>query len=206
MIPILLADDENLIRSAMAAMLDLQDDLTVLADVGTGDELLALWRARVESGATPAVAIVDLQMPGRDGIETAIELLRISPDAGIVMVTSHGRPGYLKRALESGIRGFLPKTTSATTLAEVIRTVHKGGRYVDPELAAEAISTGDSPLTPRESDVLELALDGASIEEIAVRAHLSAGTTRNYLSSAMAKLSVSNRYEAAVRARERGWL
>ena len=206
MIPILLADDENLIRSAMAAMLDLQDDLTVLADVGTGDELLALWRARVESGATPAVAIVDLQMPGRDGTETAIELLRISPDAGIVMVTSHGRPGYLKRALESGIRGFLTKTTSATTLAEVIRTVHKGGRYVDPELAAEAISTGDSPLTPRESDVLELALDGASIEEIAVRAHLSAGTTRNYLSSAMAKLSVSNRYEAAVRARERGWL
>ncbi|NNG97986.1 response regulator transcription factor [Gordonia araii] len=206
MIPILLADDENLIRSAMASMLDLQDDLTVVADVGTGDELLDAWRARVDAGAEPAVAIVDLQMPGRDGIETAVELLSLTPDAGIVMVTSHGRPGYLKRALEAGIRGFLPKTTSATTLADVIRTVHGGGRYVDPELAAEAISTGDSPLTPRESDVLELALEGFSVEEIATRAHLSAGTTRNYLSSAMTKLAVSNRYEAAVRARERGWL
>jgi len=112
----------------------------------------------------------------------------------------------LKRALAAGVRGFLPKTTSAATLAEVIRTVHRGGRYVDPELAAEAISTGDSMLTAREADVLECAIDGASIDEIAKRVHLSPGTTRNYLSSAIAKLGVSNRYEAALEARSRGWI
>lgn len=123
-----------------------------------------------------------------------------------MIVTSHGRPGYLKRALASGVRGFLPKTASAATLTQVIRAVHAGGRYVDPELAAEAISAGDSPLTPREADVLELAAGGAGIEEIAARAHLSPGTTRNYLSSAMAKLGVANRYEAAVKARDLGWI
>ncbi|WP_228551341.1 DNA-binding response regulator [Mumia zhuanghuii] len=105
-----------------------------------------------------------------------------------------------------GVRGFLPKTSSASTLAAVIRTVHAGGRYVDPSLAAEAISTGDSPLTAHEADVLEFALDGASVEEIARRAHLAVGTTRNYLSAAMGKLSVGNRHEAALKARELGWI
>ncbi|MGW5923885.1 response regulator [Nocardia fluminea] len=206
MIPVLLADDETLIRAAMATMLGLEPDLEVVAHVGSGAELVAAWRRRAEEGEPVAVAVIDLQMPGIDGIDTAVELLRITPGAGTLIVTSHGRPGYLKRALAAGVRGFLPKTTSAATLAEVIRSVHGGGRYVDPELAAEAISAGDTVLTAREADVLEFAADGASVEDIAKRAHLSPGTTRNYLSSAMTKLGVSNRYEAALKAREKGWI
>ena len=206
MIPVLLADDETLIRTAMAAMLDLESDLEVVADVDSGEELIALWRRRVDDDDPPAVAVIDLQMHGIDGIDTAIELLEITPDAGILIVTSHGRPGYLKRALTAGVRGFLPKTVSAATLADVIRTVAAGGRHVDPQLAAEAISTGETVLTAREADVLEYAIDGASVEEIAARAHLSTGTTRNYLSTAMAKLGASNRYEAALKARRYGWI
>jgi len=206
MIPVLLADDETLIRSAMATMLGLEDDLDVVADVSTGEDLVRLWRARVDGGLPTAVAVLDLQLPGIDGIEVAQQILAMSPDAGTLIVTSHGRPGYLKRALSVGVRGFLPKTASAETLAAVIRSVHDGGRYVDPELAAEAISTGDSVLTAREADVLEFAIDGSSIDEIAARAHLSPGTTRNYLSSAMAKLAVANRYEAADKARYLGWI
>lgn len=205
MIPVFLADDETLIRAALATMLDLEADLEVVDHVGSGEELLAVWRQRAAS-EPPAVAVIDLQMPGIDGIETATQLQRLTPGAATLIVTSHGRPGYLKRALAAGVRGFLPKTTSAATLAEVIRTVHGGGRYVDPELAAEAISAGDTVLTAREADVLEYALDGSSVEDIARRAHLSPGTTRNYLSAAMAKLGVSNRYEAALRAREKGWI
>jgi two-component system response regulator DesR len=206
MIPVLLADDETLIRAAMATMLDLEADLKVVAHVDSGEELVALWRRRVDAGEPLAVAVIDLQMPGMDGVDTAIELLKLTPTAGTLIVTSHGRPGYLKRALAAGVRGFLPKTSSAATLAEVIRTAHAGGRYVDPELAADAISAGDSLLTPREADVLEFAADGSSVDEIARRAHLSAGTTRNYLSSAMAKLGVANRYEAALKARDHGWI
>ncbi|NNH71271.1 response regulator transcription factor [Nocardia uniformis] len=205
MIPVFLADDETLVRAALATMLGLEADLEVVDHVGSGEELIAAWRGRGGSGPV-AVAVIDLQMPGIDGIETAIELQRLTPGAGTLIVTSHGRPGYLKRALAAGVRGFLPKTTSAATLAEVIRTVHRGGRYVDPELAAEAISAGDTVLTAREADVLEYAIDGAPVEDIARRAHLSPGTTRNYLSSAMAKLGVSNRYEAALKAREKGWI
>ena len=206
MIPVFLADDEELIRVAMATMLDLDPAIEVKAHVGTGEELLALWQRHIDAAGDPAVAVIDLQLPGIDGIETAAEILMVTPDAPIVIVTSHGRPGYLKRALETGIRGFLPKTTPASTLSGVIATVHNGGRYVDPELAAEAISSGNSPLTPREADVLEYAITGASVEEIAGRAHLSVGTTRNYLSSAMNKLDATNRYEAALKARSLGWI
>lgn len=206
MIPVLLADDETLIRSAMATMLGLEPDLDVVEHVGTGEELVRLWRARLEAGDPVAVAVIDLQLPRLDGIDTASALLELTPGAGTMIVTSHGRPGYLKRALASGVRGFLPKTAAAATLADVIRIVHAGGRYVDPELAVEAIAAGNSPLTCREADVLEFAADGAGVEEIAARAHLSHGTTRNYLSSAMAKLGVANRYEAAVKARELGWI
>lgn len=117
-----------------------------------------------------------------------------------------GRPGYLKKALAGGVASFLPKTVSARVLADVVRQVHDGGRYVDPELAAEAISAGDSPLTPREADVLELAADGAAVEEIAQRAHLSPGTVRNYLSAAAAKLGAANRHEAVHVARRHGWI
>lgn len=206
MIPVLLADDETLVRTAMATMLDLEDDIEVVAHVDSGEQLVALWRARRDAGEPTAVAVIDLQMSGMDGIDTAIELLELTPDAGTLIVTSHGRPGYLKRALTAGVRGFLPKTTPAATLAQVIATVHSGGRYIDPELATEAISTGDSLLTAREADVLEFALDGASVEEIARRAHLTSGTTRNYLSSAVSKLNASNRYEAAIKARDLGWI
>ncbi len=205
-VPVVLADDETLIRSALATMLDLEEDLSVVAQVGSGEELVAWWRSRSRLQEAPAVAVVDLQMPGIDGITAVQQILQITPGAATLIVTSHGRPGYLKRALSAGVRGFLPKTTSAVTLAEAIRTVHGGARYVDPTLAAEAISSGDSVLTAREADVLEYALDGASVDLSAQRAHLSPGTTRNYLSSAMAKLEVGNRYEAALRARELGWI
>lgn len=206
MIPVLLADDETLIRSAMATMLDLEEDLTVVDHVGSGEDLVELWNARVTASEPDAVAVLDLQLPGIDGIEVAKQVLALSPQAGTIIVTSHGRPGYLKRALSVGVRGFLPKTTSAATLAEVVRRVHGGGRYVDPELAAEAIGTGDSVLTGREADVLEVALEGATIEDIAARLHVSPGTVRNYLSSAMAKLATPNRYAAARKARELGWI
>ncbi|MXG88832.1 response regulator transcription factor [Nocardioides flavescens] len=200
-ISLLLADDEHLIRTALAQMLDLEDDLDVVAQAAGGDEALA---AAVEHAVD--VAVLDLQMPGLDGIAVAEALATQLPGAGVVIVTSHGRPGHLKRALAAGVSGFLPKTASARTLAEVIRTVHGGGRYVDPELAAEAIAAGDSPLTPREADVLELADGGAPVEEIAQRAHLSPGTTRNYLSNAVAKLGAANRHEACAIARRMGWI
>ena len=201
MIRLLLADDENLIRGALAALLDLEDDLQVVAQAASGDEALAMAVAHA-----PDVAVLDLQMPGPDGIEVAARLRRLLPSCACLLVTGHGRPGHLKRALATGVRGFLPKTVPAQVLADVVRTVAAGGRYVDPQLAAEAIGAGDSPLTPRESDVLELAADGTGVEEIAVRASLSPGTVRNYLSSATQKLQAANRHEAVARARELGWI
>ena len=201
MIRLLLADDENLIRSALAALLGLEDDLQVVGEAGSGDEALAMARLH-----RPDVAVLDLQMPGPDGIAVAEVLRQELPSCAGIIVTSHGRPGHLKRALAAGVRGFLPKTATASVLAEAVRAVHGGGRYLDPELAAEAISAGDSPLTPRETDVLELAADGVPIEEIARRAALSAGTVRNYLSSAATKLGAANRHEAVSRARTHGWI
>lgn len=201
MIRLLLADDENLIRDALATLLGLEDDLEVVGQAASGTEAVA-----VASKLSPDVAVLDLQMPGLDGIEVAEKLARVVPGCVCMILTSHGRPGHLKRALETGVRGFLPKTTSAPVLAGVIRQVHAGGRYVDPELAADAIAAGASPLTAREADVLELAADGAAVDEIASRAHLSPGTVRNYLSAAVAKLGVANRHEAARMARARGWI
>ncbi|OCI31138.1 response regulator transcription factor [Oerskovia enterophila] len=201
MIRILLADDENLIRDALATLLSLEDDLEVVVQAASGTEALAAARKH-----TPDVAVLDLQMPGLDGIELAQALAAEVPGCGVVMVTSHGRPGYLKRALEAGVRAFLPKTVSSRVLADVVRQVHAGGRYVDPELAAEAIAAGASPLTPREADVLELAAGGAPVEEIATRASLAPGTVRNYLSSAAAKLGATNRHEAVHLARRHGWI
>lgn len=201
MIRVLLADDENLIRAAMATMLGLEVDIEVVAQAASGPEAVAMARAH-----RPDVAVLDLQMPGLDGIAAAARIKADVPGCATMIVTSHGRAGYLKKALSGGVRGFLPKTVSAPVLAQVVRTVHGGGRYVDPELAAEAISAGDSPLTPREADVLELAADGAGVEEIARRASLSPGTVRNYLSSACGKLGAANRHEAAARARRVGWI
>ena len=201
MIRVLLADDENLIRSALAQMLDLEEDIEVVAQAADGAQAIAAARS-----TTPDVAVLDLQMPDLDGIEVAQGIARDVPTCAALIVTSHGRPGYLKRALASGVAGFLPKTTSAATLAQVVRIVHAGGRHVDAELAAEAIAAGDSPLTPRESDVLEAAAGGAPIDAIAGKVSLSPGTVRNYLSSASAKLGVSNRHEAVAKARQLGWI
>ncbi|WP_338889793.1 response regulator transcription factor [Rhodococcus sovatensis] len=201
MIRVLLADDENLIRTALATMLALEDDIEIVAQTESGESAVTAAKE-----FAPDVAVLDLQMGGIDGIEAASAIAAAVPSCASIIVTSHGRPGYLKKALSAGVRGFLPKTTSASTLAEVVRTVHGGGRYVDPTLAAEAIGAGDSPLTPRESDVLEFAADGATVAEIAARAHLSQGTTRNYLSAAAAKLGAANRHEASAIARRHGWI
>ncbi|GAA0981301.1 MULTISPECIES: response regulator transcription factor [Nocardiopsidaceae] len=198
---ILVADDEHLIRDAIAGLLDLEDDFEVVGQAASGDEALAT-ALRVR----PDVALLDLQLPGPDGIEVARRLAAELPDCRCVIVTSHGRPGYLKSALAAGVRGFLPKTVSSRTFAEVVRKVAGGGRYVDPELAAEAIGAGDSPLSPREADVLALARDGAPVEEIARRVSLSRGTVRNYLAAAIAKLDAANRHEAARIAEEHGWI
>jgi len=200
-IRLLLADDENLIRSALASLLALQDDLEIVAQAASGDEALAMARRH-----RPDVAVLDLQMPGLDGIAVAAALAGELPGCASLILTSHGRPGHLKRALAAGVRGFLPKTVSAEVLSDVVRTVHRGGRYVDPELAADAIAAGDSPLTSREADVLELAADGAPVGDIARRAALTPGTVRNYLSSAAAKLGAANRHEAVQLARANGWI
>lgn len=201
MIRVLLADDENLIRDALAGLLSLEDDIEVVARAASGPEALA-----AATKHRPDVALLDLQMPEPDGIEVARLLATELPECRCIIVTSHGRPGYLKSALTAGVRGFLPKTVSAATLAGVVRTVAAGGRHVDPELAAEAIGAGDSPLSPRESDVLAFARDGAPVDEIAVRASLSKGTVRNYLSAAVAKLGAANRHEAVQIASDRGWI
>lgn len=200
-IRVLLADDEHLIRGAVAALLALEEDLAVVAEAATGPEALAMARAH-----RPDVAVLDLQMPGADGVAVAMRLRSELPDCAIMIVTGHGRPGHLKRALAAGVRGFAPKTLSAQRLAEIIRAVRSGQRYVDPDLAADAISSGDSPLTAREAELLELAADGAPIAEIADRASLAAGTVRNYLSSAAVKLEAENRHTAVRIARENGWI
>ena len=210
-IRIVVADDETLIRVALEAILSLQADIDVVAVAASGTEaIVQIERHR------PDVAVLDLLMPGADGIEVAAAISdssrsshssqRTLQETKCLILTSHARPGYLKRALAAGVRGFVPKTTPAARLTEIIRRLHAGQRYVDPELSAEAIAAGDSPLTPREADVLELAADGAPVEEIARRAHLSPGTVRNYLSAAALKLSAPNRHAAAEIARSKGWI
>lgn len=200
-ITVLLADDENLVRSALRALLSLEPDIDIVAEAASGTEALAMARAH-----RPDVAVLDLQMPEPDGIAVAAAMRTELPETRTMIVTSHGRAGHLKRALAAGVRGFLPKTVSSGVLADVVRTVHSGGRFVDPELAAEAISAGESPLTPREADVLELAAGGAPVDEIAERASLSPGTVRNYLSSCVTKLGAANRHEAVEVARKHGWI
>ncbi|HEX8508307.1 MAG TPA: response regulator transcription factor [Propionibacteriaceae bacterium] len=201
MISILIADDETLIRTALAALLNLEGDLSIAAQATTGDEALALARHH-----QPDVALLDLQMPGLDGISVAETLRQTLPGCASIIITSHGRPGHLKRALTAGARGFLPKTISADVVSTAIRAVHAGGRYIDADLAAEAISAGNSPLTPREADVLELAADALPVNDIARRVSLSPGTVRNYLSSATTKLGAANRHEAVRIARGQGWI
>ncbi len=201
MIRIFVAEDEHLIREALVSLLALEDDLEVVGQAASGDEALAGVRR-----LRPDVVVLDLQMPGPSGIEVATALASDLPGCACVIVTSHGLPGHLKQALARGVRGFVPKTVTGAALADVIRAVHAGGRYVDPQLAADAIAAGDSPLTPREADVLAAADGGAPVEDIAAHVSLSPGTVRNYLSSAMNKLGATTRHEAVRIARARGWI
>lgn len=198
MIRIAVCDDESLVASSLGTLLDLQDDLEVATVVGSGEELLAWW----QRNDPVDVVVMDVNLGGIDGVITAERL----GGANVVMITSHPRPTVLKRALAAGVRGFVPKTSSADEFAAAIRAVYEGKRYIDADLAAAAISTADSPLTAREAEVLEASGTGRPVEEIAASVHLAVGTTRNYLSSAMSKVGAANRFEAYMRARELGWL
>ena len=200
MIRVLVADDEALIRGAVEALLALEEDLDVLPGVGTGDDAVAAARALV-----PDVCLLDLEMPGLDGVEAAREILRSVPTR-VVIFTRHARPGVLRRALAERVSGFVPKSTPAEALADVLRQVAAGRRYVDPEIAASALSGERSPLTDRELDVLRAGRTAVRVEDIAERLHLAPGTVRNHLSHAMGKLGVRTRHEAAERAWEEGWI
>jgi two-component system, NarL family, response regulator DesR len=200
MIRLLLADDEDLIRGALAALLGLEVDLNVVAEASTSTDAVRLARAH-----RPDIAVLDLEMPPADGLRAA-EQIRAELPTRIILVTRHARPGVLRRALSAGVSGFVPKTTPAARLAEIIRDVAAGRRYVDPDIAASALTEHASPLTDRELEVLRLARTGASVNEIAAQVHLAPGTVRNYLSAAMAKLGVSSRHAAAHRAWEEGWI
>jgi two-component system response regulator DesR len=200
-IRILLADDQALVRSALAALLELEDDFEVVAQVGRGDEVVAAARDQ-----HPDVALLDIEMPGLDGLAAAAALSQEVPTCRVIIVTTFGRPGYLRRAMESGALGFVVKDAPAEQLADAIRRVSRGLRVVDPALAAATLAGGVSPLTARDRDVLVAARDGTTVADIAGRLFLSEGTVRNYLSAAIAKTGVRNRVEAVRVADERGWL
>lgn len=200
-IRLLLADDQVLVRDALAALLDLEADLSVVAVVGRGDEVVAAAREH-----RPDVCLLDIEMPGIDGVEAAAQVRAAVPTARVLMVTTFGRPGYLRRALDAGAAGFVVKDTPAAQLVDAVRRVHAGLRVVDPALATESLLGGTSPLTDRETEVLRAALEGSPVARIAVRLHLSPGTVRNHLSSAIGKTGTSTRVEAARVAQDRGWL
>jgi two-component system, NarL family, response regulator DesR len=200
-IRLVLADDQALVRGAIAALLGLEPDLEVVAEVGSGD---AAVEAVLEH--SPDVALLDVEMPGLDGIQAARVIRERSPGTRVLMVTTFGRPGYLKRALTAGASGFVVKETPAAQLADAVRRVHQGLRVVDPALAMDSLTAGDSPLTARETDVLQAARDGASVAVIASRVHLSEGTVRNHLSAAIGKTGAGNRAEAVLLAEGNGWL
>ncbi|MEV0003053.1 response regulator transcription factor [Micromonospora sp. NPDC050980] len=200
-IRLLLADDQALVRGALAALLSLEPDLTVVAEVSRGDEVVpAALRSR------PDVALLDVEMPGMDGVAAAAALRVALPDCRVLVVTTFGRPGYLRRAMEAGANGFVVKDTPARQLADAVRRVHAGLRVVDPTLAAETLATGPSPLTERETEVLRTARGGGTVAELAATLHLSEGTVRNHLSSAIGKTGARNRADAVRLAESHGWL
>lgn len=201
MIRLLIADDQALVRGALAALLGLEPDIEVVAEVGRGDEVLDAARA-----SSPDVAMLDVEMPGLDGISAAAGLVAAVPGCRVLMVTTFGRPGYLRRAMQAGASGFVVKDTPARQLADAVRRVAAGFRVVDPTLAAETLTSGDSPLTERETDVLAAARSAATIAELARSLHLSEGTVRNYLSNAIGKTNARNRAEAVIIAEQNGWL
>ncbi|GAB6939019.1 response regulator [Isoptericola variabilis] len=201
MIRLLLADDQALVRGALAALLDLEADLEVVAQVGRGDEVLDAAREHAAD-----VALLDVEMPGLDGIAAAAALRRELPACRSLVVTTFGRPGYLRRALDAGASGFVVKDTPAEQLADAVRRVHAGLRAVDPELAVASLAVGASPLTERERHVLALAADGGTVAQVAADAFLSEGTVRNYLSAAIGKTGARTRAEAVRIAQDNGWL
>jgi two-component system, NarL family, response regulator DesR len=200
-IRVLLAEDQAMVRGALASLLELEPDVEVVSQVARGDEVTeSALRAR------PDVALLDIEMPGATGLEALVQLRRELPEVRILILTTFGRPGYLRRAMESGASGFLLKDAPAHQLASAIRLAVAGERVVDPGLAATALSQGESPLTVREREVLDASRDHATIAEIAGALHLSPGTVRNHLSSVMQKLDARNRGEAAKIAEHNGWL
>jgi two-component system, NarL family, response regulator DesR len=200
-IRVLLAEDQAMVRGALAGLLSLEPDIEVVAQVARGDEVLAAAREQ-----RPDVALLDIEMPGADGLEAAAQLRGELPDCKVLMLTTFGRPGYLRRAMEEGAAGFLLKDDPAEALARAIRRAMRGERVVDPGLAAAALSQGENPLTAREREVLGESRRYGTIAELAAALHLSHGTTRNYLSSIMQKLDAHSRIEAIRVAEERGWL
>lgn len=201
MITLVLADDQALVRGALAALLNLEPDLTVVAHVARGDEVLEACRVH-----TPDVVLMDVEMPGLDGIEATAALRAAMPRTRVLMVTTFGRPGYLQRALAAGASGFVVKDTPSGQLADAVRRVHGGLRVVDPDLALTSMSVGPSPLTVRETEVLRAARGGVTVATIAALVHLSEGTVRNHLSAAIGKTGASTRAEAASIAEVNGWL
>jgi len=201
MIRVLLAEDQAMVRGALSALLSREQDIEVVAEVARGDAVV-----QAALSTRPDVALLDIEMPGGDGLSATQALRKALPVCHSVILTTFGRSGYLRRAMESGAVGFLLKDTPASDLAVALRRVMAGERVVDPELALTALSEGSNPLTPRERDVLSAALFGASLTEIAARLILSEGTVRNHLSTAMQKLGARNRMEAARLAEQKGWL
>jgi two-component system response regulator DesR len=200
-IRVLLAEDQTMLRGALAALLDLEPDITVIAQAANGPEAFKLARIH-----TPDVIVTDIEMPQKTGLELAAELKLTNSSARIIILTTFARPGYLRRALDAGARGYLLKERPASELAEAIRRVHSGLHAVDPALAAEAWGADADPLSDRERKILQLAGDGRSSAEIAAELRLSEGTVRNYLSEVIAKLGAANRTDAARIARAKGWL
>ena len=201
MIRILIAEDQAMVREAIAGLLDLEDDLEVVAQVGRGDEVLDAARA-----SRPDVALLDIEMPGASGLEVLGRLAAQRPDCRILILTTFGRPGYLRRAMEGGAAGFLLKDAPIAELSSAIRRAMAGERIVDQGLAAAALSEGPSPLTRREQEVLLASREHATVAQVAVALHLSPGTTRNHLSAIMGKLGAHSRIEALRIAEEKGWL
>ncbi|WP_199729868.1 response regulator transcription factor [Tessaracoccus sp. OH4464_COT-324] len=201
MIRVLLADDQAMVRGALSALLSLEPDIEVVAEVSNGDEVVAAAR---DSGAD--VCLLDVQMPRLSGIEAAAQVRSQLPKVRTLIVTTFNRPGYLRAALEAGASGFVVKDAPAEVLADAVRRVHAGLKVIDPALAAASLTEGYNPLSERECEVLRLALTGASVLRIATRVGLSSGTVRNLLSSAIGKTGTANKVEAARSAQQRGWL
>jgi two-component system response regulator DesR len=200
-IRLLLADDQALVRGALSALLGLERDLEVVAEVSSGDQVVEAVREH-----HPDVALLDVEMPGLDGIEATAALRKEFPDVRVLIVTTFGRPGFLRRAMQAGASGFVVKDTPAAQLADAVRRVHTGLRVVDPVLATESLFAGESPLTTRESEVLRAARGGAAVSGIAKALFLSEGTVRNHLSAAIGKTGAANRTEAVTIAEGNGWL